>query len=149
MDDKLFSVENLSRFLGVKRSNGGLRAFIEQSGATPVSTVDKEDDADDEYVEFKEQGVGFYFENDTLVSIFLHSGSDGSGYAKYDHPLPMGIQLDQSKADVVALLGSPNAEGGGRRGSFGEIRFGSDTERRAMQYMWRSTRTRKASVWSR
>lgn len=121
MDDKLFRVENLSRLLGGSRSEEPLRRLIEQSGSAPVCTADKEDGVDEEFVEFKEPGVGLYFEGDILTSIFLHSAGGGSSYAGYAHPLPIGIRFEHSRAELLGLLGPPDAAGGGRDEFFGAV----------------------------
>ena len=114
MTHDAYEVENLIKLLGAKRSDPKLLAFIIEYGANALFTVDKEDDADNEFAEFKEQGFGFYFENDVLLSISLHSAKNDPSYAKYKKALPSGLNFGDSKANVIAKLGNPDELGGGR-----------------------------------
>ena len=121
MDKNLYRVEKLLRFLGRIRSDDALVKFIAQFAVLPLAIVDKEDDADDEFLEFKEYGFGFYFEKDVLLSITLHSIDNASGYVSYENPLPFGVSFGQSMSDVEKILGEPDSAGGGRKGFFGDV----------------------------
>ena len=111
--NNLHTVEALSSLLGARRSDTRVDAFIREFTPPPIITVDKEDDADDEFIEFKTQGFGLAFDGDVLQAIHLHSGEQDDDYAKYDLPLPMGIQFQQSKAELLSRLPPPDVTGGG------------------------------------
>jgi hypothetical protein len=120
MNDNPFEIDELIRLIGCDRSDSRFVKFIALDHP-PVFTVDGEDGADDEYVEFKGVGVGFYFESNKLTSVFLHSGEDGTDYERYEDSLPMGIFFGQSKNEVAKTLGSPDDQGGGHDEFFGDI----------------------------
>lgn len=115
------NVDGLIRLLGASRSDPRIDSFIRQVDPPPVITVDKEDDADAEFVEFKAHGFGLAFDHDILRAVDLRSGQQADGYARYELPLPMGISFQQSRSEVQALLPPPDVEGGGREGYFGPI----------------------------
>lgn len=121
MDNSSYDAEELVSLIGLSRSDNKVQTFINQFGTAPVFTVDKEDDADDEFVEFKEQGLAICFEKDVLMSICLHSGERTADFATYGHPLPMGICFEQSKSELLDSFGSPAAEGGGHDAFFGDV----------------------------
>ena len=121
MSEAPHHVNKLMEFLGASRSDEKLREFIRQFIPPPTITVDKEDGADDEYIEFKEHGFCFYFEVDVLVSIFLYSGKKDKNYVMYELPLPMGICFHNSKSEMIGRLEDPNAKGGGHDGFFGVV----------------------------
>jgi hypothetical protein len=116
-----FSIKSLIGFIGCDRGDFRFNEFISSLNIRPLITIDKEDGANDEYVEFKDAGIGFYFENNILMSIFLHSGEDGKGYLKFQEPLPMGMCFGQSIDEVANCLGSPDAKGGGYDAFFGDV----------------------------
>ena len=114
-------IDRLNELLGAHRTDSRLDAFIGQFDPPPVITVDKEDDADDEFVEFKAQGFGLAFDQDVLQAVHIRSGQQDDGYTKYNLSLPMGITFSQSKSEVLAILPPPDVEGGGCDGFFGPV----------------------------
>ena len=121
MNDNPFGVDSLIRLIGCDRSDSRFVKIVAHSDHPPVSTVFREDDADEEYLEFKDVGVGLYFDSNKLMSVFLHSGEDGTDYERYENPLPMGIYFGQSKNEVANTLGSPDEQGGGYDEFFGDV----------------------------
>lgn len=117
----VFDVISLIKLLGVNRMDRNLSIFLEGIEITPLITVDKDDGADDEYIEFKELGFNFYFEHDILDSIFLFSADNDEEYLEYACSLPDGLTFNQSKQEVLNLLGHPFSEGGGDDEFFGKI----------------------------
>ena len=115
------NANNLIPLLGKNRNDKEVEKVFHMFEGEAVVTVDKEDDADDEYVEIKSKGVGFYFEKNVLLSVFLHSPTSTPDYMGYELSLPLELQFNQSKEDVVGLLGSPACEGGGEDGFFGHV----------------------------
>ena len=115
------NVERLASLLGLNRSDPQIDAFIGEFDPPPVITADKEDDADDEFVEFTSQGFGLAFEQDVLHAFHLHSGDSIDSYARYHLPLPLGITFEQCQSDLLARLPPPDTQGGGRDGTFGYI----------------------------
>lgn len=121
MNKNLYSADKLAGFLGLHRSDDTLNEFISQFGEDVITTVDREDDADDEFAEFKKFGFGFYFEKNQLLSISLHSSEKDTSYSRYDNPLPMERTFEQTRVEVVEALGEPEASGGGMDGTFGYV----------------------------
>jgi hypothetical protein len=126
--DRMLRVEydfsTLLSLLGLKRSDSRIQRFIRHFGSSAIITVfrDEAEGMDDECVEFKELGFGLAFDEGTLRSIHVHSGEKGDDYGRYGYPLPMEIRFEHSKSDVLSLLGSPAAKGGGIRDEyFGNI----------------------------
>lgn len=113
-----YNPEQLISLLGLFRSDSKIEEFISNIGINPINTVDKEDGADDEFIEFKEQGLGLTFDKDKLIQISLYSGEKDSDYAKYSNSLPKGISFEQSQSELQTLLGPPNAKGGGHYNDF-------------------------------
>ncbi len=121
MRRELVTVEYLAGLLGSNRSNSEVVRLIDELGDLAAFKIDREDDADDEYIEVKDLGLCLYFEANRLVSIFLYSEVKGEDYARYAQPLPLGISFEQSKSDVMSSIGDPSNEGGGKEGYFGYI----------------------------
>lgn len=117
----LQSVDALLSMLGAERSELRIEAFIHAFDPPPMITTDKENGAEDEFIEFKPHGFGLVFERDTLHSFHLHSGEQDDEYSRYDLPLPMGIRFEQSRSELLDRLSPPHAEGGGRDGVFGHV----------------------------
>ena len=113
--------DHLAGLLGANRAEPRIDQFVRDFDPPPEITVDKEDSAYDEFVEFKAHGFGLAFEHDVLQAVHLDSGQQADGYARYELPHPMGVQLQQSKSEVLALLPPPDVEGGGHEGFFGQI----------------------------
>jgi len=111
--ENFYKVDKLINLLGLNRHDEQIDMFLKQVCATPEITIDKEDGADDEYIEFKELGFGLHFMSDILSAIHFHSEYDISDYKMYYHPLPMGIHFKQSKSEILAFLGEPDDKGGG------------------------------------
>ena len=107
------SVECLIDLLGARRTDPRIESLICESEPPPEITVDKGDDADDEFVEFKAHGFGLAFDHDILQSIHLHSGLQDDGYTRYELPLPMGVAFTRSKSDLLSCLPEPDVVGGG------------------------------------
>lgn len=116
-----YDVDTLIGLLGLERSDVRIVGFINQFNSAPIFTVDEEDGANDEYIEFKSFGFGLYFENEALISVFLHSGEKDPSYSRYQLPLPMKILFEQTKYQLLDSHGVPNEQGGGRKGFFGVI----------------------------
>ncbi len=121
MNDIPHHLDRLLSLLGAKRSDENVEAFIRKFDPPPIITVDKEDDADDEFIEFKSQGFGLAFAGDILHSFHLHAGEEDDDYARYDLPLPMGLSFHQLKSELLEHLPQPDAEGGGHDDFFGDI----------------------------
>jgi hypothetical protein len=121
MKDCIHDLNTLIGFLGKPRSDQNLKAFISEFIPPPEITVDKEDDADYEFIEFKAHGFGLAFYDDILQSFHLQSGKAVDDYSKYDLSLPMGISFEESKSELLARLPAPDVEGGGQNGFFGYV----------------------------
>jgi hypothetical protein len=107
------NVDTMISYLGAMRSDKRIETFIRQFFLPPLITVDKVDDADDEFIEFKPHGFGLTFDKGILKSFHLHSGGPDDEYARYGLPLPKGIKFEHSKSDLLAILPPPTVEGGG------------------------------------
>jgi len=73
--DNLFGIEKLIILIGLNRSDEEILFFLNKVSSEPYITVDKDDGADDEFVEFKNSGFGLHFMNDVLESIHFQSGN--------------------------------------------------------------------------
>jgi filamentous hemagglutinin len=119
--NNLFDINNLAPLIGLKRSDDSIEFFINKVSTIPTITVDKDDDADDEFIEFKRSGFGLHFMNNVLESIHFQFGRKNSDYTKFEYPLPLGIRFEQSKSEILNILGSPVAQGGGQDDFFGHV----------------------------
>lgn len=120
MDD-LFDINSLASLIGLNRSDDRIEFFIKKISSEPIITVDKDDGADDEFVEFKRSGFGLHFMNDVLESIHFQLGRKQSDYTRFKYPLPLGICFEQSKSEILNILGSPAVRGGGDDNFFGHV----------------------------
>ena len=118
----------LIKLMALNRNNEQIVNFINQADPAPEITKYKESGINYEYVEFKEYGTEFLFKQDILDTIFLYSGKaqpdiikfkSSSHYSRYKYPLPLGINFEQSKSGILALLGKPLRSGGGMSKNFG------------------------------
>lgn len=115
-------VDQLISLLGVHRRDKKILDFLDGfSSSKPIVTIDDADGANEEYIEFKSLGFCLYFDDESLISIFIHSAEDGTDYSAFECPLHMGLSLKMTRADVELLLGSPSQKGGGKDPFWGEI----------------------------
>jgi hypothetical protein len=121
MHKEYIAVENFIVLLGCSRSDAEVVRLIDEVGRQAAHTIDKEDGADDEYVEARSRGFCLYFDAGRLTSIFLYSEKKDPSYCRYALPLPLGISFGQSKPDVLLSLGKPSTEGGGKKDFFGYV----------------------------
>ena len=117
----MISVERLITMLGCHRNDHRVIKLIDVLGNEVALFMDKDDGANDEYIEVKNHGFCLYFDACNLASIFLYSSKKDSSYSNYAFPLPSGLSFDQSKSDVFRILGNPSDSGGGKKGFFGQI----------------------------
>lgn len=117
----MYSAENLTKLLGARRDDRQFQALIAQSTSPPVITVDREDDADDEFIEFRDRGISLYFEKSVLLQVALFSQDNDSGFSEYKPSLPMGINFGEQKTALLARLPEPDLSGGGSDGFFGPV----------------------------
>jgi len=113
MENNTYNFEKLISLLELKRSDDRIDKFIEQLSIAPEVYIDKDDGADVEYIEFKEYGFCLYFDEGILDSIFIYSEKNDEDYEGYSLSLPMGISFNNSKSDLIKLLGVPSSKGGG------------------------------------
>lgn len=116
-----FGVTALVRLIGEHRSAPAIDALVAVAREPPACTPDRQNGADDEFVEFKADGVGLYFEADRLLAIYLYRSGYALGYAGYQHLLPEGVIFGHALNDVLRLLGPPYESGGGHDSFFGNV----------------------------
>jgi hypothetical protein len=121
MCEDIISVERLIPMLGCSRSDPRVTELIDALDSDVTFSIDKEDGADDEYMEVKTRGLSLYFDAGRLASIFLYTKQKDPSYCDYALPLPSGLSFGQSKSAVLQNLGSSFSTGGGKKGFFGEI----------------------------
>ena len=121
--ENIFEIEKLICLLGLKRGDKQIKQFIKKTDLKAIITTDKDDDSNDEFVEFKTGGFGLHFMNDILVSIHFHASNDDSDYEEYRYTLPLGITFKRSKNDILEDLGKPTSQGGGNVGYFGTVPY--------------------------
>lgn len=121
MQQKDVANERFIMLLGRSRNDPEVVRLIDAFSDEAVRTVDREDVADEEYIEVKNYGFSLYFDTGKLASVFLYSDTKDPEYSTYALGLPLAVSFRQSKLDVVSHLGTPSAEGGGKIGVFGRV----------------------------
>jgi hypothetical protein len=121
MREEITSVERLIGLLGSSRTDREVLQLIDDLGREVTIFIDKDDGANDEYMEVKSRGLSLYFDAGRLASVFLYSEQKDTEYCTYALPLPEGVSFGQSKSDVLRSLGSPVSMGGGTKGFFGDV----------------------------
>ena len=116
-----FTIDNLRRLLGTNRGDSSFDDLLASSIGRPLITKDNDDNVDDEFIEFKNEGVSLCFEKGKLLSFSLYSSYNDQGFDPYSLPIFRGVQFDTSKDDVIKLLGKPLEYGGGNDGFFGFV----------------------------
>ncbi len=117
----MYNAEKLIKLIALNRMDNQIIFFLNQADSVPEITIDKEDGADDEYIEFKKEGFGFHFMGDILVALHFQSGRKFSDYSMYKYSLPLSIGFEQNKSEILTLLKEPLIIGGGKDGYFGPI----------------------------
>lgn len=118
MEKNIYDVEALISMLGFNRLDTKIAKFIKQFIPPPLIRINREIDIKYEYIEFRKMGFCLYFENDILDSIFLYSDIKDYDYCKYESSLPLCIFFEQTKAELIDLIGEPDIKGGGENDPF-------------------------------
>jgi hypothetical protein len=121
MYEDILSVDQLITMLGCGRNDSRVLKLIDSLDGRLTFFIDKENGADDEYLEVKSLGLSLYFDAGELASIFLYSGQKDREYREYPLSLPSGLRFGQSKSEILRDLGSPSSAGGGKKGFFGDV----------------------------
>lgn len=119
--EELFDINNITPLIGLNRSDERVEKFLNELPPEPIITIDKDDGADDEFIEYKDSGFGLHFMNDAFECIHFQFGRKNSDYNEFKHPLPFGIRFEQSKSEILNILGFPGMQGGGHDDFFGHV----------------------------
>ncbi len=128
----MFTIEELKALLKRNRSGREIADFLRNLETISQLEIGDKDGTNDEIIECKGLGLSFYFEDDLLRSISLHSARPEAGYCSYTGQLPAGIKFQLTRSDLDRLMGEPIERGGGKAGFFGNVnewvkyKFGKD-----------------------
>ncbi len=121
VDQHIHDFQRLVTLLSLPKESPILESFITNMAVAAEVTTDTENNADDEFIEFKKLGFGLCFQSGVLQQIALHSGSDGSSYSRYQPALINGLAFGSTEIDIKGKMGAPDFEGGGNAGYFGNV----------------------------
>jgi hypothetical protein len=121
--NEIFKIDNLIFLLGLKRKDQRISGFIANTLMKPIITIVKDEDSDDEFIEFKDNGFGLHFMDDILVAIHFSSKNGKPNYLDYKNNLPEKLKFGDERKSVLEHLGKPIAEGGGEDDFFGFIPY--------------------------
>jgi hypothetical protein len=117
----MFAVEELKALLKRNRAGREIADFLRNLETLSPVEIDDKDGTNDEIIECKGLGLSFYFEDDLLRSISLHTARQDTGYYSYAGLLPAGVTFQSTKSDLARLMGEPIEKGGGKAGFFGNV----------------------------
>lgn len=98
---------NAFKMLGKDMQSPEMSAWLPKLGTPDITPL-----GDSSYYDFELLGLTLIFTKSKLISVYTHA-DDGIGFKQFQGELPYGLSFKNSRSEVKAILGQPDASGGG------------------------------------